>query len=62
VVARPGTEVDLVALLAYCREQLADYKVPKAVHVVEELPRTASGKVLKRVLVEQAREPRGMAV
>jgi fatty-acyl-CoA synthase len=62
VVARPGTEVDLVALLAYCREQLADYKVPKAVHVVEALPRTASGKVLKRVLVEQAREPRGMAV
>jgi fatty-acyl-CoA synthase len=62
VVARPGMDVDVDALLASCRVQLADYKVPKAVHVVDELPRTASGKVLKRVLVEQALEPKGMAV
>jgi fatty-acyl-CoA synthase len=62
VVARPGMEIDVSALLRACRERLADYKVPKAVHIVDDLPRTASGKVLKRVLVEQACAPKGVTV
>lgn len=37
-------------LLAYCREQIASYKVPKQLFFVEELPRNASNKLLRREL------------
>jgi long-chain acyl-CoA synthetase len=37
----------------YCREHLADFKVPAVIEVVDELPRQPNGKVLKRVLREQ---------
>ncbi|MBM3660159.1 MAG: AMP-binding protein [Actinobacteria bacterium] len=40
-------------LAAYCRERLADFKVPARVELVDELPRQPNGKVLKRVLREQ---------
>ncbi len=50
VVPRPGTEPDPAEIIAFCREQLAVFKVPKAVHVVAELPVDAQGKVLKREL------------
>jgi acyl-CoA synthetase (AMP-forming)/AMP-acid ligase II len=36
-----------------CKEELASYKVPKRVEVMEELPRTGTGKVLKRKLIAQ---------
>src|SRR5581483_4357336 len=45
VVARPGTEVDVGALEARCRESLAGYKRPRAYEVVDALPKTATGKV-----------------
>lgn len=48
VVARG--EVTEEAILAHCREHLAAFKVPKAVHIVGELPKSPSGKVLKREL------------
>ena len=50
VVPRDGAAVDAGALRAFCAERLAGYKVPKAVEPVGELPRTASGKLLRRVL------------
>jgi long-chain acyl-CoA synthetase len=34
-------------ILRFCREQLADYKVPREIHIVESLPRTATGKIAK---------------
>jgi len=40
-------------LRAFCRERLADFKVPAVVELVDELPRQPNGKVLKRVLREQ---------
>lgn len=40
-------------LIAHAKAKLAGYKVPKNVHVVEELPRNQSGKLLKRVLRDQ---------
>jgi acyl-coenzyme A synthetase/AMP-(fatty) acid ligase len=33
------------AILAYCREKLSDFKCPKKVHIVEKIPRTATGKI-----------------
>jgi len=50
VVARPGVEHDEQAILQHCREQLALYKLPRAVHRIESMPRSAAGKVLKREL------------
>ena len=52
VVPAAGAEVDADALIAHCRERLASYKKPSAVITVDELPRNAGGKVLKRVLRE----------
>jgi HIP---CoA ligase len=45
VVRRNGHGVDQGALIAWCRDHMANYKVPKEVHFVDELPLTASGKV-----------------
>jgi acyl-CoA synthetase (AMP-forming)/AMP-acid ligase II len=53
VVAAPGAELDEAAVLAFCRQHLASFKCPKSVVVVTELPRNATGKILKR----QLREP-----
>ena len=44
--------VPVPELLSYCKEHLADFKCPKKIHVVEAIPRTATGKVQRRALVE----------
>ncbi len=49
-VVVPAREVDAAELIAFSRERLASHKVPKSVHFVEELPKNASGKLLKREL------------
>ena len=54
VVPRPGVAVSPEELVAWAREHLANYKVPRVVEVVDELPMNASGKVLKYVLRERA--------
>ncbi len=50
VVARPGQTIDPEELSAFCRERLAKYKAPKLFEIVDQLPKNASGKVLKREL------------
>ncbi|MFD9552368.1 long-chain fatty acid--CoA ligase [Nocardia salmonicida] len=50
VVLRDGHTVTAVELITFCRERLAKYKVPRHVQFVSSLPRTPSGKVLKREL------------
>ncbi|MGE0839385.1 acyl-CoA synthetase [Pseudonocardia sp.] len=50
VVLRPGEQADAEDIRAFCRERLAGFKVPVAVDFLDELPRTPSGKVLKREL------------
>jgi long-chain acyl-CoA synthetase len=51
VVPRPDHEVDAAALIAFCREQIAGYKVPKQVELrPDPLPKSGPGKVLKREL------------
>jgi HIP---CoA ligase len=54
VVPRAGATIDEAALIAWCRERMANYKVPRSVQVVDALPLNASGKVLKYVLRERA--------
>ncbi|MDT4936703.1 MAG: HIP---CoA ligase [Pseudonocardiales bacterium] len=47
VVMRSGASLDADAVVAFCRERLANYKVPRDVTFVDALPRNAAGKVLK---------------
>ena len=47
VVPRPGAAMDPDALIAWAREEMANYKVPRRVAIVDALPLNASGKVLK---------------
>ena len=51
VVAREN-ELDIPALLDHCRAHLSSYKIPEATHLVGEIPRTGSGKIMRFKLVE----------
>jgi long-chain acyl-CoA synthetase len=50
VVLRHGIAADGRDIIRWARERIAPYKVPKAVHLIDALPRNASGKVLRREL------------
>ncbi|BDH11175.1 class I adenylate-forming enzyme family protein [Streptomyces hygroscopicus] len=54
VSLRPGTAPDPAELAAYCKERLAAYKYPRAVEILAELPKTTSGKILRRELRHRA--------
>ena len=49
VLSGEATESDLVA---FCRERLADFKCPKTIHIVDSIPRTATGKVQRRIVAQ----------
>jgi malonyl-CoA/methylmalonyl-CoA synthetase len=53
VVAKPGASLDPQAMIAEIKARIANFKVPKAIHVVQTLPRNAMGKVQKNILREQ---------
>lgn len=53
IVAKPGTTIDEKDMLLRCRALIAPYKVPKSIVVVDTLPLSAQGKVLKTSLREQ---------
>jgi long-chain acyl-CoA synthetase len=54
IVLKDGAQVTGEQIIAYCREHLASYKVPASVEFIQELPKSATGKILKRVLRDQA--------
>ncbi len=54
VVAKQNEHIDVAQLLAHCRERLASFKIPRAIYVVDELPRTHIGKVDKVALSKLA--------
>jgi acyl-CoA synthetase (AMP-forming)/AMP-acid ligase II len=56
VVTRPGRELTEADVLAYCRERLANYKVPRVIEFRADLPRNAAGKPLKRVLRDEEKQ------
>ena len=53
VVLRPGASADGAQLTAFCRAHLAGYKIPRAFHFPSALPRSESGKLLRRALVAE---------
>jgi acyl-CoA synthetase (AMP-forming)/AMP-acid ligase II len=50
IVRRPGSDLDDVAVDAHARAHLANYKIPRSIDWMDELPKTGSGKILKREL------------
>lgn len=50
VVLRPGASADAAALTTFSRERLAAYKYPREIHLLAELPKGGTGKILKREL------------
>jgi long-chain acyl-CoA synthetase len=56
VVLKPGETATADEIRAWCKEQLAAYKVPKHIEFVEALPRSTVGKILRRELVRQHKE------
>ncbi|MEO0419732.1 MAG: long-chain-fatty-acid--CoA ligase [Pseudomonadota bacterium] len=49
-VLKPGMDIDANDVIAYTRERIAPFKCPKSVDVIPEMPRNASGKILRRQL------------
>lgn len=57
IVLKGNVSITGEEILAFCKKNLAAYKVPAAVNFVKELPKSATGKILKRVLREKEKEP-----
>lgn len=53
IVPRDGATLDPAEIIAYCKSRLASFKVPYEMEIVTEIPRSASGKILRRILREQ---------
>jgi long-chain acyl-CoA synthetase len=60
VVKKQGSAVTEEELISYCKENLAPYKVPKLLEFRGELPKSAVGKLLRRVLADEEREKAGV--
>ncbi len=50
IVLKPDAEADADGIVALCREHLAAYKVPRQVQFVADLPKTSTGKIMRREL------------
>ncbi len=53
VVLKEGSKVGEADLISHCTERLADYKCPKSIHIVKDIPKGPTGKLLKRELAKQ---------
>jgi len=59
VVPKPGETLTAEEVIAFCRQTLAAYKVPKIVEFLEALPKSAVGKILRRELRDLELKKRG---
>lgn len=50
VVPKPGHDVDPASVIAWARERIAPFKAPKSIDIIPEMPRNATGKILRRSL------------
>ena len=50
IVLKDGVEGDAEGIITFCRNELAAYKVPREVQFVADLPKTSTGKVMRREL------------
>jgi long-chain acyl-CoA synthetase len=59
IVLKEGRHVSADELIEFCRLHLADYKCPKTIYFINELPKGPTGKVLKRELARRLAQPQG---
>ena len=59
IALKPGAEADKQELMTYCRDHMPEYRVPKAILLMEEIPRDPAGKILRRMLRQEARVSEG---
>jgi len=57
IVAREGFSISEEELMSFCQERLADYKCPKSIRLVTDIPKGPTGKLLKRELARQFAKP-----
>jgi long-chain acyl-CoA synthetase len=60
VALAAGASADAALVRAFCREHLGRHEIPRRVYFVDALPRTATGKVLKRELRRHGERERGV--
>ncbi|RJQ74416.1 MAG: long-chain fatty acid--CoA ligase [Desulfobacteraceae bacterium] len=53
IIPKPGEKVGAEEVIAFCKQKLAPYKVPKMVEFRDELPKSAVGKILRKILREE---------
>jgi long-chain acyl-CoA synthetase len=56
IVRKAGHELSEAETIAFCRQRLADYKIPGTVFFVDSIPKSPTGKILKRVLRDQGQQ------
>ena len=54
IVTKPGSSLSADSIVAWCKQNMANYKVPRRVEIVDAFPLNATGKVMKFVLRERA--------
>lgn len=52
VIPRDGASIDEEEVLRFCKKNLAAFKVPKKVFITDSLPKTATGKIQRRIVAE----------
>ncbi|KAM3567390.1 hypothetical protein VYU27_010464, partial [Nannochloropsis oceanica] len=52
VIVKPGSSVTVEDILAHCRHSLSDFKLPKKLYIADNVPRTATGKIQRRIVAE----------
>jgi len=52
VVLKESTSATVEEIITFCQERLADYKCPKTIRIVKEIPKGPTGKLLKRELAK----------
>jgi len=50
IVLRTGVHADEAEIVGFCRQHLAAYKMPRAIQFVPDLPKTSTGKIMRRML------------
>ena len=54
IALKPGLEADKQELLKYCKDNMPDYRLPRAIILKEEIPRDPAGKILRRMVRQEA--------
>jgi long-chain acyl-CoA synthetase len=57
LVVKPGSSLTKKEVTAYCNQKLASFKVPKVIEFADELPKSSTGKVARRLLISIGSEP-----